>query len=233
MQSKSTLVKKFFNSISSKYDQINSIISFGMDNLWRKKAIKIAKINKNDKCLDLCCGTGKFAHQISKIVSSNQIVYGLDISEKMLEIAIKKSKAKPLKNVQFILGDAMKLPFENDFFDVVITGWGLRNIPDINVALSEINRVLKSGGKFVALDMGKPKNFLIKKLFWFYLKYIVPLIGGIFSKNKQAYIYLYESSKKFPSPEELIKLLSKNGFKNTKYLNLGFGAVVIIYGEKN
>lgn len=218
------MIKEYFNSISIKYDLVNSIISFGMDNKWRKKAINIAKIKENNKCLDLCCGTGK----ISKLIKYPNIeLYGIDISENMISIA-----KKEIKNATFFLGDATKLPFNNEYFDVVITGWGLRNINNLEKAIDEIYRVLKNGGRFVSLDMGKPKNIIIKNLFWFYMKHIVPIIGKLFTNNYDSYKYFYESSKNFLSPEELINIFVEKGFSNPQIYNLSFGAVSIIYLEK-
>ncbi|SHH38853.1 bifunctional demethylmenaquinone methyltransferase/2-methoxy-6-polyprenyl-1,4-benzoquinol methylase UbiE [Thermosipho atlanticus] len=229
MNNKKRLVHELFQNISSKYDKVNSIMSFGMDNLWRKKAIKLVKISKNDVCLDLCCGTGKFTELISEILGDKGFIYALDISENMLEIAKNRINKQ---NIKFILGDATETPFENNFFDVVTMGWGLRNIPDIHMVLTEIYRILKVGGRFVLLDMGKPNTFLIKNFYWFYLKKIVPLIGKIVTGNKDPYIYFYKSIENFPSSTEIKDLLSKIGFKNTKSVNLALGAVSIIYGEK-
>lgn len=190
-------IKKMFNSIASNYDRMNNIISFGMHKIIKKSCIKLLQINTDTQLLDLCTGTGDF---ISMTDVKNSI--GVDFSENMLDIARKKH---PKHN--FLQADCTELPFNDNCFDIITMGYGLRNIENREKALKEIYRVLKPNGKFLQLDFGN-KNFA-GKLF----EILTPIIVKITNGNNNAYKYLIESKKDFPSPEELIKEIENYGLK--------------------
>lgn len=208
-------------------------MTFGMDNYWRRFAIKKADIKPDDKVLDICCGTGMMTREIAKIVGEKGEVIGLDFSEKMLKIAREKtSKFRYKERINFIQGNAMSLPFKENTFDAVTVGWGLRNVPDITKVIGEMVRVVKPGKKIISIDMGKPEIPLFKELYWIYFEKIIPLLGKLIAHKKDAYKYLYESSKAFPHQKELAKMFEENGLENTVYYNLFGGVVAVVLGIK-
>lgn len=214
-------IKEMFDSIASRYDLLNNLISLLQHKRIKKHAIKTIPLPEGAKVLDLCTGTGDIAILLSKI-HKNISITAADFSEKMLEIAKKRASKHP--NISFMQADAMNLPFENETFDAVFISFGLRNLPDTEKALQEIKRVLKTGGYFVNLDTGKPKGLvsLPFKLFFFGL---VPLLGS-------AYKYLPESTKAFPSQQRLVEMLEKLGFTDVKNHDYIFGAIACQSGMK-
>mgnify|MGYP003295088586 CR=1 FL=1 len=197
-------IKEMFNKISTKYDFINNIISFFTHKIAKFKAIKALKIKDNSKILDLCCGSGDFAIFISNKYA-NSIVYGLDFSPLMLEIAKNKNK-----KITFIESDATNTPFNNSEFDYITMGFGLRNIKNYNKCVKEINRILKPNGKFLHLDFN-PQT----KLNNLYDKIILQILK-IFIKDLEPYKYLLSSKNSFLKEDELITLFNQNGFKLIK-----------------
>ena len=193
-------IKKLFDEISPYYDFLNNIISFFTHYLFKIIAIKDLKIKNNSKILDLACGSGDITKIISKI-SPNTNVIGLDFSSEMLKIARKKNP-----NKKFILGDATDLKFGESEFDYITIFFGLRNIQNRTVAISEIYRVLKNGGLFLHFDFGEDN--LLSKIFDF----TTPILAKLFCKNKKHYKYLIASKKEYPKPDELIKEFKNTGF---------------------
>ena len=206
-------VKETFNNISSYYDKMNNLMSFGTHYLIKYLSVKSLKIQRQSMILDLCCGTGDFTKILTKI-SPESMVIGLDNSMEMIKLA----KAKNPHSA-FIQGDCLDLPFRENEFDIVTMGFGLRNIQDRSKALSEIKRVLKDGGQFLHLDFGKHNIF--SKIFDLYVKFL----AMFFVKNPQSYLYLIESKNEYPEPYELIKEFENNGFKYLKRKDFFFGVI--------
>ena len=219
---KSLYVCDMFNDIAGRYDLLNNIISLGMNKNIRKQVIKNVPLKENMKILDICTGTGDMAILLSKLFNKKIEIIAVDFSEKMLEIA--KKKTANYENIKFIKADALNLQFENGTFDAVFISFGLRNLDDLNKSIAEMKRVTKNNGFVVNLDTGKPKGF-IASFVNFYFFNIMPFIGKIISGNSFAYSYLAESAKKFPSQEELIKIFTEAGFKEVKNYNFAFGAI--------
>ena len=194
-------IKALFGEISSYYDFLNNIISFFTHYFIKIISVKDLKIKNNSKILDLACGTGDITKIVSKYYPNTDIT-GLDISDKMLEIAKKKNP-----NNEFMLGDISNLPFKNSEFDYITIFFGLRNVENRACAIDEIYRVLKNGGLFLHLDFGE-SNF-ISLIFDF----LTPLIAGLLGKNKEHYEYLIESKNDYPKPDKLIEEFTKTGFK--------------------
>lgn len=225
---KDNKIQNIFNTISKDYDQMNDIISFKQHDVWRKKTMSEIFLHDDDNVLDLCCGTGDWTIQLAES-NPNVNVIGLDFSENMLKVA--ESKVKHLQNVELLQGDAMDLPFEDNSFDLITIGFGLRNLPDYKQALIEVARVLKPGGHFVILETSNPNNKVVATLFNIYFGKIMPLFGKIFAKSGEEYKWLYESTRDFLSKEELKDLMDSTGFTNTKIVphNMGMAATHLAY----
>jgi demethylmenaquinone methyltransferase/2-methoxy-6-polyprenyl-1,4-benzoquinol methylase len=224
-------VAKMFNSIAAKYDVLNHTLSVGIDILWRKKAVRILKKLKPNTILDIATGTGDFA--IENLGCGARKVTGIDISQGMIDVGIKKIKKKKLTDkIDLMLGDAENLPFPDNSFDAITVGFGVRNFENLKKGLSEMNRVLKPGGTCLVLEFSKPKKFPIKSVYNLYFKNILPGIGKLISKNKVAYTYLPASVDAFPDGEKFTSILTSAGYKDTKIIPLSFGIASIYLGVK-
>ncbi|MGB5364167.1 MAG: bifunctional demethylmenaquinone methyltransferase/2-methoxy-6-polyprenyl-1,4-benzoquinol methylase UbiE [Aureibaculum sp.] len=229
--SKKEQVSEMFDNVSHNYDFLNRVMTLGIDIKWRKKVVQIVKEKNPETILDIATGTGDFAIMLSKL--NPKKIVGLDLSKGMLDIGIEKIKKKNLDNlIEMVLGDSENLPFEDNSFDAITVGFGVRNFEDLDKGLQEIYRVLKPNGIFVVLETSQPDNYLIKKLFNFYSKYIIPTIGKLFSKDKKAYTYLPESAAAFPYGKMFNNILEKNGFNNATNKPLTFGAASIYTATK-
>lgn len=206
-------IKNMFDEISSYYDTMNNVISFGMHYLIKYFAIKELNIEPRTMILDLCCGTGDFTKIISKFYPRARVI-GFDISEKMLKIAKQKNPIGV-----FMQGDCTELPFEDGEFDYITMGFGLRNIQNREKAIAEIYRTLKKGGKFLQLDFGEHNFF--SKIF----DILVPFEVKMLKKNPQNYKYLLESKNEFPEPDKLIQEFESHGFKYVKKCSFLFGTI--------
>jgi len=207
------LVRELFNSIAERYDLVNRLTTLGLDKRWRRKACETALTYmdvKKPRILDVACGTGDMIRCMKKRLERRGIsakFYGLDCSERMLEIARKKVPFAELK-----VGNAEDIPFPDGSFDLVSVAFGLRNFSDREKAISEIHRVLKQDGILLLLEFSRNGSFL-GKLAWFYTRSVVPIIGGILTGNREAYNHLWRSIEAFPSPEELSREFEKRGFE--------------------
>ena len=226
---KKKLVTRLFNDIAKTYDFLNHLFSFGIDYYWRRKLINKAILNKDAHALDIATGTGDVAFKLA--LKCNQVV-GLDIAENMIEIAKVKQSKKQIKNINFIVGDAEALPFENNHFDMITIAYGFRNISDQSNALKEFYRVLKDDGKLLILEFSNPHSKFIKFLYRFYSVKIMPKIASLFTE-KYAYEYLPESIEMFPKRSEVKSQLTNNQFFNVKIIDMTFGISSIFITQKN
>jgi len=224
-------VAKMFDNISHRYDFLNHFLSLGIDKGWRHTAINFLRPLKPAQILDVATGTGDFALQA--LALKPEKVIGVDISEGMLSVGRKKIANKHLeKLVELRNGDSENLPFEENRFDAVTVGFGVRNFENLNKGLREIFRVLKPGGMIVVLEFSRPRKFPFKQLYRFYFRFILPKIGRIVSSDKAAYTYLPESVEVFPDGDDFIHILHQTGFKNTQCRPLTFGISSIYVGTK-
>lgn len=220
-----------FNNISRRYDMLNHLLSFGVDIIWRKKAIKMLKPYKPQLILDIATGTADFA--IEALALNPQKVIGVDISEGMLAVGRKKIAKMGLQDkIELQTGDSEKLLFSDNKFDAIIVSFGVRNFENLEKGLEDMYRVLKPGGTTVIVEFSKPTVFPFKQLYSFYFKYILPLIGKIISKDNAAYSYLPESVQAFPYGDKFLEVLKKTGYKNTACRPLTFGISSIYLGQK-
>ncbi len=224
---KKTQVKRIFDSIASRYDLLNHLLSFGLDFYWRKKALKLSSLNTNSKLLDVACGTGDFAIAASKI--GVKYIIGADLSKKMLELFIKKSFWISGRTIQMV---AENIPLKNNSVTNITVAFGVRNFFNISDGFKSFFRILTSGGKVTILEFRMPGNKFLKELYKFYFKSILPVIGGIISGDKEAYRYLPSSVEEFDEKTNLVELLRENGFKDVNSYNLTFGTVQIIIATK-
>lgn len=230
-QNKKEQVTQMFDTISNEYDGLNRVISFGIDIKWRNKVVELVKSTNPASILDIATGTGDLAISLSK-TGANKIV-GLDISPGMLEVGKKKVLENDLNDIiNMVIGDSEDLPFEENSFDAITVAFGIRNFMNLEKGLSEILRVLKPNGIFVILETSVPTKTFYKKGYQFYSRYILPNIGKVFSKDKNAYKYLSESASVFPYGDELNNILSKIGFINVKDLPQTFGVASIYTASK-
>lgn len=228
---KKAQVAKMFNNISRNYDFLNHFLSLGIDKGWRKKAINILRPLAPKVMLDVATGTGDFA--IEALQLNPDKVIGVDISDGMLEVGRTKLVKRHLyPKVELLHGDSENLQFEQNKFDAITVGFGVRNFENLEKGLAEVLRVLKPGGMLVVLEFSKPRTFPFKQIYSFYFKAILPRLGRIVSRDKSAYTYLPESVDAFPDGKDFENIMQKVGFKNTTCKPLTFGISSIYTARK-
>jgi demethylmenaquinone methyltransferase/2-methoxy-6-polyprenyl-1,4-benzoquinol methylase len=224
-------VSKMFDTISKEYDGLNRVISFGIDVKWRKKVVKIIGDTHPNSILDIATGTGDLAINLAE-TSVSKIV-GLDISKGMLDVGREKIEKLNLSNtIEMVYGDSEKMPFEDNTFDAITVAFGVRNFENLEKGLTEIYRVLKTGGTFAVLETSIPTKTPYKQGYKFYSKNILPLIGKVFSKDKSAYKYLSDSAAAFPYGEAFNNILQKIGFIAIENKPQTFGVASIYIAKK-
>lgn len=225
-------VATMFNNISGTYDFLNHFLSFGIDVIWRKKAIKLLSKLQPKHILDVATGTGDFAFESLRILNPDHIT-GVDISEGMLSVAREKIAKRGLQDKFSVqLGDSENLPFEAETFDAVTVAFGVRNFENLSLGLEHICRVLRPGGQVVVLEFSNPRKFPMKQLYAFYSSTFMPFFGKLFSKDKRAYSYLPESIVQFPDGKDFTDIMEKAGFSKTKCRPQLFGVCSIYTGVK-
>jgi len=223
---KKVQVEEMFDNISPKYDLLNHILSANIDKIWRKRVIRMLAKHHPSEILDIATGTADFAIAATKI--SNSKITGIDISEGMLEIGQKKiSRLKLEKKIELIKADSENLPFSDNQFDAAIAGFGVRNFESLKAGLKEVLRVIKPGGVFFILEFSKPVKTPFKQLYQFYFLKILPFVGGLISKNKNAYTYLPESVNEFPDGHDFLTILADVGFVENRFYTQTFGIATI------
>ena len=229
---KRELVESMFDSIAWRYDFLNHFLSFGIDHLWRRRAIKIiSKSYKNPHILDVATGTCDLALAAMKLDPVK--ISGIDISAGMLEIGKEKIVKKGYSGkIELMRADSENIPFPDDHFDVAMVAFGVRNFADPLKGLSEMRRVIRSEGMILVLEFSKPSAFPFRPVYNFYFRNILPFFGRLFSKDKSAYTYLPDSVSRFPDNEKFLDLLSKAGFADTRQVKLTGGVASIYTGIK-
>ena len=231
-EDKKAAVESMFDSIAWRYDFLNHFLSFGIDRLWRRRAIRIiSKFCKNPHILDVATGTGDLAIAAMKLNPSK--ITGIDISQKMLEIGKEKIDRKGFSGkIELIPGDSENIPFGDNVFDVAMVAFGVRNFSDPLKGLSEMKRVIRNEGMIMVLEFSKPSGFPFRPVYNFYFRNILPFFGKLFSKDKAAYSYLPDSVMKFPDNDEFLKLLALAGFSEIRQIKLTGGVASIYTGIK-
>ena len=227
MSEKKIQVKRIFDNIAGRYDFLNHFLSFGLDFYWRKKALKLTCPNPGSILLDVACGTGDVAIQAKKM--GVQIIYGADFSYNMLRLFDKKSKWINGHLLQMV---AENIPFKNETVTNITVAFGVRNFYDIQEGFNSFHRILKAGGKATVIEFRMPSNKIIKGVYRFYFKKILPFLGGIISGDKAAYTYLPDSVEEFDEKINLTTLLTNSGFREIKKYNLTFQTVQVLIATK-
>lgn len=231
-RSKEERVHHVFEKIYENYDKMNSVISFKRHIKWREDTMNRMKVQHGTKALDVCCGTADWTIALAEAVGPSGEVYGLDFSQNMLKIGEQKVAERRLDNVRLICGNAMQLPFPDNTFDYVTIGFGLRNVPDYMTVLKEMHRVLKPGGKAVCLETSQPTLAGFRQLYYFYFRFIMPLLGKLFAKSYEEYSWLQESAREFPGMDELADMFREAGFVNVEVKPYALGAAAMHLGYK-
>lgn len=226
-----------FTAVPPRYDLINHVITWFMDTRWRRLAAETCLLNNPKRVLDLCCGTGDLALNMAGMAGGAMEITGLDYSQPMLEIAAAKAEAAGLdKEVNFLEGDAARLPFPDGHFDCVGISFAFRNLtyknPDTAAYLAEVVRVLAPGGRFVIVETSQPASGLIRRLYHAYLRCFTGPVGQLLSGNRGAYHYLAESARRFFGPAEVKDLLLKAGFSGFEHRPLMLGATAVYVAVK-
>ena len=229
-------LKKLFDAIPRRYDLVNRLFTWGLDQVWRRRAARLCLENDRPPVLDLCCGTGDLAIILARESGPGTSVTALDFSGPMLEAAVSKAALRAPGRIGFVLGNAAELPFPDNTFGAAGIAFAFRNLtfrnPLRDRALDEIVRVLAPGGRFVIVESSQPANRAVRFFFRLYLYCVVNILGGLLSGDRGAYRYLARSARNFYGAEELVSLLLDAGFAHVRFTRLLFGAAAIHVAEK-
>jgi len=230
--SKEQFVHSVFQSIAPKYDWMNDVLSFRRHKAWRRFTMKKMDVKAGQSAIDLCCGTCDWTISLAEVSGSGKII-GLDFSENMLSLGKHKVVKAGLENqIQLIHGNAMDLPYADDSFDYATIGFGLRNVPDLVKVLSEMKRVVRPGGKVVCLELSKPVWQPFKALYYFYFRYMLPVIGRLLAKRYEQYKWLPDSLMTFPDHKKLAAIFSQIGLNAVEAYPLSGGIAALHIGVK-
>ncbi len=218
-----------FDRVASNYDALNSVMTAGLHHRWRERAAGLAELAPGDSALDVCCGTGDLTLELAGRVTPDGHVVGSDFSEPMLDLAREKAAGRNVDGVRFEWADALQLPYDGERFDAVTVGFGIRNLADLDRGLSEMGRVLKPGGRAVILEITQPTRPPLSLFYSLWFDRVVPLLGS-FSSDPEAYSYLPESVRSFPSPAGLAGKMDRAGFERIRYTVLAGGIIAIHSG---
>lgn len=238
-ESKRQYVGRLFATIADRYDLITVLLSFGLDARWKKRVIDLAGPKPDSRVLDLACGTGDLA---AGAASRGARVVGLDITHRMLQLAASRPSAsqaafaKPSAGQAppvFVQGDMLALPFPDAHFDIVTTGYGLRNVPDLSQALAEIHRVLRPGGTLVSLDFNRPSNALVRGVYLAYLSIVGGALGWVLHRDPDTYRYIPASIRRYPGAPGVVELMKQKGFARAQWFPVLGGLMAIHHASRS
>lgn len=227
---KGAYVREMFAAIAPRYDRANKLLTAGADEAWRRRAVAELAAPRGGRIADLCCGTGDLVFHLLKTDPALEVV-GVDFTVPMLDGARSRAKREdPRGRADFVEGDVTRLPFADASFDGATMGFSMRNVVDVVGTLREARRILRPGARFVNLDVTKPANPLVRRLFGLYFYGLVPLVGGLVGGSKTAYRYLPNSLTNFPDADGLAERFRTAGFRDVRTIRLGFGAIAVHVG---
>lgn len=230
---KSRLVEQVFDSVASRYDLMNDLMSGGIHRLWKKKFVRLMRPSSQKKLLDVAGGTGDIAFSYRDALDKDSFITVCDINKEMLKIGRERAIDRGyLNGIKWVEGNAERLPFPDRSFDVYSISFGLRNVPRIDDALHEAFRVLKPGGQFFCLEFSHVKNSTLRKIYDAYSFHVIPRIGQYIADDRDSYQYLAESIRQFPKPEELARRMKAAGFERVRIIPLSGGIAAIHTGLK-
>lgn len=223
-EEKAGFVRGMFAAIAGRYDRMNRLMTFGLDQGWRRHAARAIAGPAVRRVLDVGTGTGDFLLCLAQTLGPVELV-GVDFTPEMLHAG--RPKLAPLARARLVCGDALQLPFPDGSFDALTTGFTVRNVVDIVGAFREMYRVVRPGGRLACLEVARPSGGLVRAGHQLYMGRVVPLVGALVGGNRLAYTYLPQSSERFPAPERLAELLAEAGWRAVSYQRLGLGAVAV------
>jgi demethylmenaquinone methyltransferase/2-methoxy-6-polyprenyl-1,4-benzoquinol methylase len=234
---KQRYVRRLFATIADRYDFITRFLSYGQDARWKRRAMALADVTPADRVLDLACGTGDLLFEAA---SGCRRGVGLDVTLRMLQLARQRADRippgpahAPVQAPAFIAGDMMALPFRDASFDVVTTGYGLRNVPDLAIAIAEIARVLRPGGRLVSLDFNRPANPIVRAAYLAYLTVVGSALGLALHGDPDTYRYIPESIRNYPGAQAVADMLRARGFSDVRVVNVLGGLMAMHAGNRS
>ena len=239
-QSKRRYVRQLFATIADRYDLITRILSYGQDARWKARLVRMAEVRAGQRALDLACGTGDIAFAVA---ADGARAVGLDITHRMLQLAhlrqgyggqarLRDGSAKARSAVSFIGGDMTSLPFRSASFDLVTTGYGLRNVPDLDAAIDEIARVLRPGGRLLSLDFNRPESAVIRAAYLAYLTGVGAMLGWLLHRDPDTYRYIPASIRRYPGARGVADRMASRGFSGVRIVPLLFGLMTLHVAER-
>ena len=221
---KARYVRRLFSTIADRYDLITRLLSYGRDRHWKRRVVSLAAVRPGTRALDLASGTGDLAFALA---GRGANAVGLDVTHRMLQLARAKSTAVP-----FVTGDMLALPFDDGAFDVVTTGYGLRNVPDLSRAIAEIRRVLRPGGLLVSLDFDRPEHAAVRAVYLAYLTAVGSCLGFVLHRDADTYRYIPESIRRYPGAAAVNDLILREGFSTSRHIPVLGGLMAIHHAFK-
>jgi demethylmenaquinone methyltransferase/2-methoxy-6-polyprenyl-1,4-benzoquinol methylase len=226
-------VMRHFNRVAPKYDFMNSLLSMGIQHVWKRSAVRMLKLRPGHQVLDVCGGTGDLAILAARGTAPRGQVVIYDINRAMIEAGRPKIDPYPeLAHINFVQGDAEHITFPDDTFDAAMVGFGIRNVTHLKRGFGEMHRVLKPGGKLLCLEFSRPTNALFRVLYDFYSFSVMPFLGELIAGSAESYACLPETIRMFPLPDELTAMLERIGFRQVRYRSMTNGIAVAHVGIK-
>jgi demethylmenaquinone methyltransferase / 2-methoxy-6-polyprenyl-1,4-benzoquinol methylase len=220
-------VRRLFHTIADRYDLITVLLSFGRDAAWKKRLVRMAGVRPGMRLLDVACGTGDITYALAR---NGARAVGLDVTPRMIELA--RAKRHGGGPVAFVVGDMMTLPFADASFDVVTTGYGIRNVPELEPALSEIGRVLRPGGLFLSLDFNRPENAIVRTIYVIYLHVVGGALGWVLHRDADTYRYIPATIARYAGARRVVSLLRECGFASAEWRRVLGGLMAIHVARK-
>ncbi len=229
---KSDQVREMFDAIAPAYDFMNRAMTFGIDKLWRRSAVKLIASETHDDILDIATGTGDLAILLARKLDPLTVI-GVDLSEGMIEIGRKKVLAEGLDDIVTLgIGDCLQLPFPDASFDCITCAYGVRNFQNLLAGYREMHRVLRPGGMVVILELSTPRSAVVRPFYNLYTRHLIPTVGRLVSKDVRAYSYLPESIAAVPQGSEMTAIMTEAGFREAVHRPLTFGTCTIYTARK-